>query len=753
MNEDWIFPPYQSYGHDSTAQGRSSRDENQAPFPQPSNGTFLQRSPQRLRAHRYPRTASAPLSPFDPATIPAPDFSGPLHLSAQDAPPYLGSESGVGWQEVEAGVSQHGPNYAPASLTRDRSNGASMYAPVPAIRARPDGAPAYAQGSGPGFQGDAMPRQKKGAAAVYVREGVGAVHDTGRGILQPHELHGNALAIPRTDENGLRVREVARAEVSGLPAGGGYAASATRNASVSLRPAPKHDRCLTDPGTASASAYVVGGAGGGWDSGRGVRRAPVTSTQGGGEVMGGYGLYGKGSLPAPGAATNRIHGDTASRHEYGHIPVTQQQDLEARRVSMHIATGAPSAATPSRAHRDRDSSPLFLPPTAGADTRRRSSPSQLHAHSPTREDIGGDISSPSRDLDVEFLEPSPEPEPKSESKPQQGQGVKTKKRVRAPPSTQARGNSTKKARGIGRATGKGAKSGRVNRRTGGTSDDEISKLSDAVKEEAMSIKGQGTRGLTPQEKLLVVQYITEEKRWTDLRLKSGQYFRELAQTILHGRVTPLQVQNYWNNQAYDKYKACRENLVEHTGGGDGDDSDAGDSELDEYGERTRKRKREISQNLKGCSGYSHLVLEEFLNSGLYDLIDRVAQKDNSVVRDREFNSAADVSGDESSSRSKRARHAGPDEDLKTGEVLNRVVATMEMRARSTEAVAQEQLALAKARDARDCKDRDAERAARHAKLELEKRELHMKERAQALEMMKHPDPEVQEEGKRLLKSS
>ncbi|KAH9947855.1 hypothetical protein B0H21DRAFT_708172 [Amylocystis lapponica] len=717
MNEDWIFPPYQSYGHDSTAQGRSSRDKNQAPFPQPSNGTFLQRSPQRLRAHRYPRTASAPLSPFDPATIPAPDFSGPLHLSAQDAPPYLGSESGVGWQEVEAGVgwqeveagvSQHGPNYAPASSTRDRSNGASMYAPVPAIRARPDGAPAYAQGSGPGLQGDAMPRQEKGAAAVYVREGVGAVHDAGRGILQPHELHGNAPAIPRPDENGLHVREVARAEVSGLPAGGGYAASATRNASVSLRPAPKHDRRLTDPGTASASAYVVGGAGGGWDSGRGVRRAPVTSTQGGGEVMGGYGLYGKGSLPAPGAATNRIHGDTASRHEYGHIPVTQQQDLEARR---------------------------------------------LHAHSPTREDIGGDISSPSRDLDVEFLEPSPEPEPKSESKPQQGQGVKTKERVRAPPSTQARGNSTKKARGIGRVTGKGAKSGRVNRRTGGTSNDEISKLSDAVKEEATSIKGQGTRGLTPQEKLLVVQYITEEKRWTDLRLKSGQYFRELAQTILHGRVTPLQVQNYWNNQAYDKYKACRENLVEHTGGGDGDDSDAGDSELDEYGERTRKRKREISQNLKGRSGYSHLVLEEFLNSGLYDLIDRVAQKDNSVVRDREFNSAADVSGDESSSRSKRARRAGPDEDLKTGEVLNRVVATMEMRARSTEAVAQEQLALAKARDARDCEDRDAERAARHAKLELEKRELRMKERAQALEMMKHPDPEVQEEGKRLLKSS
>ena len=39
---------------------------------------------------------------------------------------------------------------------------------------------------------------------------------------------------------------------------------------------------------------------------------------------------------------------------------------------------------------------------------------------------------------------------------------------------------------------------------------------------------------------------------------------------MENTVTPIQVKNYWTNQAWEKYKAVRQ-LQNHTGGGDGDD--------------------------------------------------------------------------------------------------------------------------------------------------------------------------------------
>lgn len=99
---------------------------------------------------------------------------------------------------------------------------------------------------------------------------------------------------------------------------------------------------------------------------------------------------------------------------------------------------------------------------------------------------------------------------------------------------------------------------------------------------------------------------------------------------------------------------------------------------------------------------------------------------------------------------KRTKHTAADNDLNNG-LLSKVAATMDFRARSNDSIAREQLALAKARDEREHQDREDQQAARHTKLQLEERELRFKERSQALEMLKHPDPDIQEEGRHLLK--
>ena len=40
--------------------------------------------------------------------------------------------------------------------------------------------------------------------------------------------------------------------------------------------------------------------------------------------------------------------------------------------------------------------------------------------------------------------------------------------------------------------------------------------------------------------------------------------------MFNGRVSASSIGSYWDDQAWEKYKLCRENLVKQNGGGDGD---------------------------------------------------------------------------------------------------------------------------------------------------------------------------------------
>jgi hypothetical protein len=75
-----------------------------------------------------------------------------------------------------------------------------------------------------------------------------------------------------------------------------------------------------------------------------------------------------------------------------------------------------------------------------------------------------------------------------------------------------------------KASGTGSKSGSRNRRRSGGSDDEISKLSSKEKKAAGLKNSKAKGGLTEDEKLKVVSYITDEKIWKDFRLKQMSVF-------------------------------------------------------------------------------------------------------------------------------------------------------------------------------------------------------------------------------------
>ncbi|KAL7284904.1 hypothetical protein ACG7TL_002218 [Trametes sanguinea] len=213
---------------------------------------------------------------------------------------------------------------------------------------------------------------------------------------------------------------------------------------------------------------------------------------------------------------------------------------------------------------------------------------------------------------------------------------------RPPPvTTRSRGGTASRGRGRG---GRGSKSGPLNRRSQGISDDEISKLDDEAKAVASIPKA---TGLTEEEKLKVVEYVTDERRWSDFRVKQNLYWIELSQQVFKGRVTVTQISNYWHNQAWEKYKACVVNLVKPTGGGDGDDDWYGETDTEgsttqSEGQDSRKRKRALKERLTNTK-FSRAVLEEFLHSKHFELIHRRAKDDSSVQRERSFNSTASLS--------------------------------------------------------------------------------------------------------------
>lgn len=105
------------------------------------------------------------------------------------------------------------------------------------------------------------------------------------------------------------------------------------------------------------------------------------------------------------------------------------------------------------------------------------------------------------------------------------------------------------------------------------------------------------------------------------------WLEQTAQTVLQGRVTAEQVKNYWENQAWLKYAACR-GREDHTGGGDGDadrdaqkDAEGGEVKPVKSGKPGAKRK----------VTFSNKTLDQFENSEIYRLMDAVYAAFNSTA--------------------------------------------------------------------------------------------------------------------------
>ena len=80
-----------------------------------------------------------------------------------------------------------------------------------------------------------------------------------------------------------------------------------------------------------------------------------------------------------------------------------------------------------------------------------------------------------------------------------------------------------------RARGMGSRSGTMNRRDGGGSDDEIAKLTPAACEVAQlklsEVKDEAaTSTLTEDDKIRVVEWLTDEKQWPGMHIKQSIYW-------------------------------------------------------------------------------------------------------------------------------------------------------------------------------------------------------------------------------------
>ncbi|KAM5542426.1 hypothetical protein V8D89_003885 [Ganoderma adspersum] len=245
--------------------------------------------------------------------------------------------------------------------------------------------------------------------------------------------------------------------------------------------------------------------------------------------------------------------------------------------------------------------------------------------------------------------------------------VKAKKRKRQTV------KKTEAKRGGGRGTrkGLGSKSRNLHRHTAGASDDEISSLSEAVKHaaeprlsaaqlqaakqkmkapvsEGEQFEGEetdedededgGPHGLTADEKLQAVEWLTTPEHYKSLRTSLETYcITKMSQVLFHDEVSASQIARYWNNNAFKKYKAICTQLP-HTGGGD---LDAARQDSDEPATTTSTSARQRSSDVTFTTVGKLLAdsLLVFYNSALYPLIDAVAHSDSAVERARKINSS------------------------------------------------------------------------------------------------------------------
>ncbi|KAJ3811653.1 hypothetical protein F5876DRAFT_75630 [Lentinula aff. lateritia] len=185
--------------------------------------------------------------------------------------------------------------------------------------------------------------------------------------------------------------------------------------------------------------------------------------------------------------------------------------------------------------------------------------------------------------------------------------------------------------------GTGSKSGSTNRRDGGDSNVEIEMLSpEDMKAAVLKDPGDEKKsGVSEENKVLLVEYLTRPKRWKNFKLRQGALMINAASNIFKTKYTATQLSNAWK-ALWEKYEAVCE-CQEHTGGGD-DDADHGEDD---------KSKERIARQEK--AKFSERVLDAFEASKIFELLDKVAHDDSSVVHGQNMNSMSSISEPESSS--------------------------------------------------------------------------------------------------------
>ncbi|KAG2365343.1 hypothetical protein BDR07DRAFT_1481462 [Suillus spraguei] len=298
-----------------------------------------------------------------------------------------------------------------------------------------------------------------------------------------------------------------------------------------------------------------------------------------------------------------------------------------------------------------------------------------------------------------IMSPSPAPHEKPASK--------TSRRVQA---KKPEADTNKKKT---RTKGAGSKSGPADRRDHGGSDTEIAKLSaEAIEDSKIKtpVKSEGIRGLTDDDKIKVVEYVTSPERWPSFKVNQAHYWN-------NGRVTSEQVRNFWHGQAWEKYKAVRDR-EEHTGGGDGDE-DGSDAEY------------------------------EFAKSRIYQLIDAVARDDESVIRHREYHSVTPLSDEDTSPVKKRVKRS-ESYDGDTSHLLYQVIEGIEGRDKRQAQLDVNNLELTQKKDQRDEEERVERRETAARQAERERQDAFDKQWDRCMQMVGNANPRVRAYGEKLL---
>ncbi|OAX35524.1 WD40 repeat-like protein [Rhizopogon vinicolor AM-OR11-026] len=319
----------------------------------------------------------------------------------------------------------------------------------------------------------------------------------------------------------------------------------------------------------------------------------------------------------------------------------------------------------------------------------------------------------------------------------------------------------------GKKSGRGSKSGEGSRRVNGTSDNEVFKLTETLLAEAelalktaasgdVLVKPESKRGLTDEEKLTTVKYITSPEVWYRFWLDQGTVFTTLAHKTLDNRVTHAQVRNYWWNRAWEKYKQVKE-MEKHTGGDGGADdridTQSGDEDVEDvdmggiFALDGMKRKEGVTK-----AKFARHTLEAFKKTQIFRLIDEVAYNDATVDRiyDADSSYTISISDDEVPPMKSARKSASLDSDAYT-EITTLLRNMMGlMRDRDKRQARLDQLNMELALKHEQVKHTEHQ-ATTHFK---EVQEAH-KERAEqwvrAGEMLQHPNSLIQKQGERLAK--